>query len=203
MGSAAWTIAIGEQMRDAAEALEKKTGVRSVLFDRLTGLAPNDDLMGFLAKISGKPVPSKISHASAASSSTPCSTGISSSAARGLRSAPSPICCGRCRAGCRDGLHHRRGGHDDASRRFSKKCRRNEVLIGDLEDLESGGDGLRPARHPRPWPADGRAAAASRSSASGLPMFDRLGAAHRVVDWLSRHARSDFRNRQHVHGQRA
>ncbi|MBI4724883.1 MAG: nitrogenase iron-molybdenum cofactor biosynthesis protein NifN, partial [Rhodomicrobium sp.] len=59
MGRASWTIAIGEQMRDAAAALEKKAGVPFKLFDRLTGLAPNDAFIAFLAKISGKPVPNK------------------------------------------------------------------------------------------------------------------------------------------------
>ncbi len=59
MGRASWTIAVGEQMRGAAEALEKKAGVPFKLFDRLTGLGPNDALMAFLAKISGKPVPAK------------------------------------------------------------------------------------------------------------------------------------------------
>lgn len=59
MGRSAWTIAIGEQMRGAAEALEKKAGVPFRLFERLTGLAPNDALMAFLAKISGRPVPNK------------------------------------------------------------------------------------------------------------------------------------------------
>ena len=60
LGRASWTIAIGEQMREAAEALEKKTGVPFRLFDRLTGLAPNDAFVAFLAKISGKPVPDKL-----------------------------------------------------------------------------------------------------------------------------------------------
>ena len=59
LGRAAWTIAIGEQMRPAAVALEKKTGAPFKLFDRLTGLAPNDAFIAFLAKISGKPVPNK------------------------------------------------------------------------------------------------------------------------------------------------
>jgi nitrogenase molybdenum-iron protein NifN len=59
MGRSAYTIAIGEQMRDAAVALEKKTGVPFQLFDRLTGLAANDDLMTLLAHISGRPVPQK------------------------------------------------------------------------------------------------------------------------------------------------
>jgi nitrogenase molybdenum-iron protein NifN len=60
MGRAAWTIAIGEQMRGAAEALQAKTGVPFRLFDRLTGLGACDAFIGFLAEISGKPVPNKL-----------------------------------------------------------------------------------------------------------------------------------------------
>ncbi len=59
MGSACWTVAIGEQMRGAAITLEHHTGVPYKLFDRLTGLAANDDLMKFLSEISGIPVPKK------------------------------------------------------------------------------------------------------------------------------------------------
>lgn len=60
MGRAAWTIAIGEQMRAAAMALEAKAGVPFELFDRLTGLAATDAFMTFLARISGRPVPTKL-----------------------------------------------------------------------------------------------------------------------------------------------
>jgi nitrogenase molybdenum-iron protein NifN len=59
MGSACWTVAIGEQMRGAAITLEHRTGVPYRLFDRLTGLAVNDELMSFLSGISGVPVPRK------------------------------------------------------------------------------------------------------------------------------------------------
>jgi len=59
MGSACWTVAIGEQMRGAAITLEHRTGVPYQLFDRLTGLVANDELMGFLSSISGVPVPRK------------------------------------------------------------------------------------------------------------------------------------------------
>lgn len=59
MGYASWTIAIGEQMRRAAEAMEKKTGVPYRLFDRLCGLSPNDEFMMFLSAISARPVPAK------------------------------------------------------------------------------------------------------------------------------------------------
>ena len=59
MGTACWTVAIGEQMRGAAITLEHHTGIPYKLFDRLTGLAANDELMGFLSQISGVPVPKK------------------------------------------------------------------------------------------------------------------------------------------------
>ena len=59
MGSACWTVAIGEQMRGAAITLEHRTGVPYVLFDRLTGLVANDELMAFLSRESGIPVPNK------------------------------------------------------------------------------------------------------------------------------------------------
>lgn len=59
MGLASWSIAIGEQMRPAAEALERKAGVPFRLFERLTGLEATDRLIAFLAEISGRPVPAK------------------------------------------------------------------------------------------------------------------------------------------------
>jgi nitrogenase molybdenum-iron protein NifN len=59
MGLGAHTIAIGEQMRSAAQALESRTGVAFRLFDRLTGLAACDELMQHLSALSGRPVPAK------------------------------------------------------------------------------------------------------------------------------------------------
>ncbi|TWB89384.1 nitrogenase molybdenum-iron protein NifN [Bradyrhizobium macuxiense] len=59
MGRAGWTIAIGAQMRRAAEAMQAKTGVPFRLFERLCGLIPNDDFIAFLSEISARPVPSR------------------------------------------------------------------------------------------------------------------------------------------------
>ncbi len=59
MGQAGWTIAIGAQMRRAAEAMQKKTGVPFRMFERLCGLEANDALMSFLTDISGRPAPMK------------------------------------------------------------------------------------------------------------------------------------------------
>ncbi len=67
LGRASWTIAIGEQMREAAEALEEKTGTPFRLFDRLTGLLPNDAFVAFLARSAASRCPQS-SAASAASS---------------------------------------------------------------------------------------------------------------------------------------
>ncbi len=60
LGRSCATIAIGEQMRDAAQMLESRTGVASIVFDRLTGLGACDDFVRELARLSGKPVPSKL-----------------------------------------------------------------------------------------------------------------------------------------------
>lgn len=60
LGGAAHAIAIGEQMRLAAEALRERCGVPYVLFDRLTGLTATDALVAHLAAISGRAVPPRI-----------------------------------------------------------------------------------------------------------------------------------------------
>lgn len=59
MGGAGWTIAVGEQMWDAAEAMRDRTGVPYRLFPRLCGLAANDEFIMFLSEITGRPVPRK------------------------------------------------------------------------------------------------------------------------------------------------
>ncbi len=56
MGAARATIAIGEQMHAAAIELEMKTGVPYTMFDRLAGLDANDNFLQFLSNLSGKPV---------------------------------------------------------------------------------------------------------------------------------------------------
>ncbi len=58
-GAATLTLAVGEQMRAACEALQSMAGVPYELFDRLTGLEANDRLLALLSKLSGQPVPNK------------------------------------------------------------------------------------------------------------------------------------------------
>jgi nitrogenase molybdenum-iron protein NifN len=56
MGAAQITIAVGNQMWSPALALEMKAGVPCVLFDRLTGLEANDKFFDYLSKLSGRPI---------------------------------------------------------------------------------------------------------------------------------------------------
>ncbi|WP_157271474.1 nitrogenase iron-molybdenum cofactor biosynthesis protein NifN [Azohydromonas aeria] len=60
LGGAEHAIALGEQMRPAAETLHSRCGVPFTLFDRLTGLTASDALVKFLSQLSGRSVPAKL-----------------------------------------------------------------------------------------------------------------------------------------------
>ncbi|MEK8033413.1 nitrogenase iron-molybdenum cofactor biosynthesis protein NifN [Ideonella sp. DXS29W] len=60
LGSAAHTLAIGEQMRPAAEALHQRCGVPFTVFDRLTGLTATDAFVHTLSQLAGRPVPARL-----------------------------------------------------------------------------------------------------------------------------------------------
>jgi nitrogenase molybdenum-iron cofactor biosynthesis protein NifN/nitrogenase molybdenum-iron cofactor biosynthesis protein NifE len=60
MGRANATLAIGEQMRDAAEAIARRCGVPARILARPIGLAGVDALVAALAEIAGRPVPARI-----------------------------------------------------------------------------------------------------------------------------------------------
>jgi nitrogenase molybdenum-iron protein NifN len=60
LGGVTHTLAIGEQMRPAAVALQARCGVPYTVFDRLTGLTASDALVQALATLSGRPVPAKL-----------------------------------------------------------------------------------------------------------------------------------------------
>jgi nitrogenase molybdenum-iron protein NifN len=179
MGQARVTLAIGEQMRRAAMALEMKTGVPAVVFDRLTGLGPNDEFLDFLSKLSGYPVPNKYRRqrsqlldamldghfyfggkkiAIGAEPDLLWSIGV------WLTEMGAEITAAVTTT------HHSP---------LLEKLPTETVLIGDLEDLEQRAEGcdlLITHSH-------GRQAAARLDIPlvrMGMPMFDRLGAAHRL-----------------------
>lgn len=60
MGAAIATIAIGEHMRAPAALLKDSCGVSYTVFDRLTGLAASDDLVRLLSELSGREAPAAL-----------------------------------------------------------------------------------------------------------------------------------------------
>ncbi|MDE2372297.1 MAG: nitrogenase iron-molybdenum cofactor biosynthesis protein NifN [Burkholderiales bacterium] len=60
LGGAVHTLALGEQMRAAAAALQAICGTPYTVFDRLTGLTATDAFVQRLAEISGRPVPQRL-----------------------------------------------------------------------------------------------------------------------------------------------
>lgn len=180
MGQAAWTIAIGAQMRRAAEAMQQRTGTRFRVFERLCGLIPNDEFFSFLSEISGKPVPLKYRRQRG-------------QLADAMLDAHFHIGGRKLAIGAEPDLLfdlssmlHEMGAQVSAAVTTTQSpvlewVRTQEVLIGDLEDLEElararNCDLLITHSHGRQ--------AASRLKIpfyrAGFPMFDRLGAGHQM-----------------------
>ena len=179
MGSAGWTAAIGEQMRGAAITLEHRTGVPYILFDRLTGLASNDELMAFLARVSGVPVPGKYRrqrgqlvdamldghfHFGGKKAAVAAEPDLLWAISNWLKE-----------MGCEIQV-----AVTTTHSPLLDRIPAEEVLLGDLEDLEAravGADLIVTHSHGRQ--------AAERLQIPffrlGLPVFDRLGAGHQVT----------------------
>ena len=180
MGNAGWTIAIGSQMRAAAEAMEKKTGAPSRVFERLCGLEPNDQFITFLTEISGRPAPLKYRRQRGQLVDAMLDAHFHIGG-RKLAIAAEPDLLFDLSS-----TLHEMGArvvvavtttHSPVLERIAT----DEVLIGDLEDLETrakayGCDLLITHSH-------GRQAAERLGIPfyrAGIPMFDRLGAGHQL-----------------------
>lgn len=178
MGSALATIAIGEQMRGAAITLEHKTGVPYKLFDRLTGLAACDELMDYLSRISGASVPMKFRRQRSQLVDAMLD-GHFHFGGKNVAIGAEPdllwsIANFFTEMGCRV-----TAAVTTTSSPVLESVPADEVIIGDLEDLEqraSNADLLVTHSHGRQ--------AAERLNIPfyrlGLPIFDRLGAGHLV-----------------------
>jgi nitrogenase molybdenum-iron protein NifN len=180
MGQAAWTIAIGAQMRLAAEAMEKKTGTPFRLFERLCGLLPNDEFITFLSEISGRPIPMKYrrQRGQLADAMLDCHFHLGG---RKLAIGAEPDLLFDLSS-----MLHEMGtavtvAITTTESPVLEQVKTAEVLVGDLEDLENlakdrGCDLLITHSH-------GRQAAERLKipfHRAGFPMFDRLGAGHEL-----------------------
>ena len=177
MGGARLTIAIGEQMRPAADAMQTKTGVPSVVFDRLTGLEANDRFISLLAEISGQAVPNKYRRERSQLVDAMLDAHFFFGRKKiALGAEPDllwTLGSWLAEMGCTLGA-----AVTTTHSPLLEKLPIDEVVIGDLEDLEQraqGCDLLLTHSHGRQM--------AQRLDIPfvriGLPLFDRLGAAHR------------------------
>ncbi|WP_342724078.1 nitrogenase iron-molybdenum cofactor biosynthesis protein NifN [Bradyrhizobium sp. B097] len=180
MGRAGWTIAIGAQMRRAAEAMQAKSGVPFRLFERLCGLSPNDEFMTFLSEISGRPVPLKYRRQRGQLTDAMLDAHFHIGGRR-LAIAAEPDLLFDLSS-----MLHDMGAQVCAAvtttlSQVIERIKAKQVLIGDLEDLEE----LARTKHCDLLitHSHGRQAAARLKIPfyrAGFPMFDRLGAGHQL-----------------------
>ncbi|MGO9392480.1 nitrogenase iron-molybdenum cofactor biosynthesis protein NifN [Rhodoblastus sp.] len=180
MGQAGWTIAIGAQMRAAAEALQKKAGVPYRLFERLCGLGPNDEFISFLSEISGRVAPLKYRRQRGQLVDAMLD-GHFHIGGRKLAIGAEPDLLYDVGSFLHEMGAHIEGAVTTTQSPVLEKLAASDVLIGDLEDLETlarekGCDLLVTHSHGRQ--------AAERLKIPfhrlGIPMFDRLGAGHKL-----------------------
>jgi nitrogenase molybdenum-iron protein NifN len=181
MGQASWTIAIGAQMARAAEAMQKKTGVPFRLFERLCGLIPNDEFIMFLSEISGRPVPLKYRRQRGQLADAMLDAHFHTGG-RKLAIGAEPDLLYDLGSMLQEMGMVVTAAVTTTQSPVLERLKADEVLIGDLEDLENlaaaqGCDLLITHSHGRQ--------AASRLNIpfyrAGFPMFDRLGAGHQLL----------------------
>lgn len=180
MGYASWTIAIGAQMRRPAEAMQKKTGVPFKVFERLCGLSPNDEFISFLSEISGRPVPLKYRRQRAQLVDAMLD-GHFHIGGRKIAIGAEPDLLYDISTALHEMGAEVRAAVTTTQSPVLERVATEDVLIGDLEDLETLAkerdcDLLMTHSHGRQ--------AAERLKIPfyrvGIPMFDRLGAGHQL-----------------------
>jgi nitrogenase molybdenum-iron protein NifN len=176
LGNAAWTIAIGTQMRGAAITLEHRTGVPYRLFERLTGLECCDELMHFLSQISGVPVPRRYRRLRAQLVDAMLDAHFYFSGRR-VAMAAEPDLLWTITTWLHDMGCQIVGAVTSTMSPLLEDIPADEVILGDLEDLEvaAAGADLIVANSQARQAADRLHVPLFRI---GIPVFDRLGNAH-------------------------
>lgn len=178
VGCARATIAIGEQMREAAVEMQKITSVPFKLFERLTGLEASDDFIQYLSELSDKPAPAKLRRQRSQLQDAMLDAHFFTGGKKVAIGAEPDMLFSYgsflLEMGCE--LTAVTTTHSPVF----EKLPIDEVLIGDLEDLENlsqGCDLLLTHSHGRQM--------AERLELPfmriGIPTFDRLGEAHKMT----------------------
>jgi nitrogenase molybdenum-iron protein NifN len=178
MGGAEVTIAIGSHMWSAALALEMKAGVPCVLFDRLTGLEANDKFLDYLSGLSGRPVAAKYRRQRSQLVDAMLDAHFFFGGKKiAIGAEPDllwSLSSWLAEMGCRISA-----AVTTTHSPLLENIPTDEVLLGDLEDLEAraaGADLLITHSHGR----QGAQRLNIPFLRAGIPCFDRLGAAHRL-----------------------
>jgi len=181
LGRAEWVVGIGAQMRDAVATLAGRTGAQSRLFERLCGLKPNDELFSFLSGISGRPVPAKYRRQRSQLVDAMLD-GHFHTGGRRLALGAEPDLLYDIGSVLQEMGTEIVAAVTTTAAPVLEKFPADEVLIGDLEDLE------RRAKERRAdlliTHAHGRQMAERLELPFfriGLPIFDRLGAGHLIT----------------------
>ena len=179
MGASGVTLVMGEHMLPAAVELGMKAEVPYVVFDRLLGLEANDEFYAFLSRASGKPVPGKY-RKERSQLMDAMLDGHFFFGGKKIAIGAEPDLLWSLAS-----MLHEMGCEIEAavtttSSEMLEKVPAREVLIGDLEDLEKrAGDCDLLITH-----SHGRQMAERLEIPflrMGLPIFDRLGSAHRLA----------------------
>lgn len=176
-GASAFTIAVGEQTREAAEALQSIAGTPFEVFERLTGLEVNDRLLQRLSQIAGRPVPAKYRRQRSQLLDAMLDGHFYTGGIKVAIGAEPDLLLAV------GGLLHEMGAELRCCVSTTKSAAHallpaEQVVLGDLEDLERGAadcDLLITHSH-------GRQAAERLDKPLlriGFPVFDRIGNAHR------------------------
>ena len=179
IGASEMALAIGEQMRPAARALAEKAGVPARIFKSLTGLGPADDLFASLSALSGRPVPDKYRRERSQLVDAMLDAHFFFGGKR-VAIGAEPDLLWAVGAWCKDMGCELAAAVTTTDSPVLAPLAADGVRLGDLEDLEAqagGCDLLITHSHGRQ--------AAQRLGIPflrmGLPIFDRLGAAARVI----------------------
>ncbi len=176
-GGSALTLAVGEQMREAALALHDIAGTPYEVFERLTGLAANDRFLMRLSDLSGQPVPAKYRRQRSQLLDAMLDGHFYTGGIKVALAAEPDLMLAV------GGLLHEMGATLQCCVSTTASAAHallpaEQVLLGDLEDLENGAadcDLLVTHSH-------GRQAAERLGKPLmriGFPVFDRIGNAHR------------------------